>query len=217
MKPDCRRVLSQIASYSVEELSLDDANAFTRHLDDCPPCKGQWLLFERTLTTLSETPEAQIEVERSRQMWVACVCYAQSKKSSLPGASVQLRGVMSKPSRAEFIGLEGERRRSNRSQNGNPGWLQGLSRAFAPRFGYALAGTAALVLVASLFFSPAVAPAPQVVAALPAVPSLLTKRAAFATPPHATTGMLDYHAATSFEPFSDQVGPTLVSYTATQP
>jgi anti-sigma factor RsiW len=219
MKPDCRRVLSQIASYSVEELSTDDASAFTRHLDDCPPCQGQWLLFEKTLTTLSETPEAKIEVERSRQMWVACMEHAKSKTPALANQH-STEEVISQPSRSVSHGLEGDRRSSLSS--GSSRWLQSLRSAFRPQFrpqfGYALAGISALVLGASYFLSPS-APLEQsrVATTLPAMPNGQSKLVSFQVPPHATTGMLDYHSAMSFEPFSDHVAPTLVSYTATQP
>ena len=218
MKPDCRRVLSQIASYSVEELSSDDVNALTRHLDDCPPCKGQWMLFEKTLTTLSETPEAEIEVARSQQMWIACLEHAKAKNPALAGASAAHSEVMSQPSSSVSLGTEGDRQSSRIPPSGNPGWLESLRIAFTPRFGYALAGAAALVLGASLLFSPSgSSPAPRVANALPAMPVNPGRLISFQTPPHATTGMLDYHSAMAFEPFSDHVAPTLVSYTATRP
>jgi hypothetical protein len=224
MKPDCRRVLSQIASYSVEELSTDDASAFTRHLDDCPPCQGQWLLFEKTLTTLSETPEAKIEVERSRQMWVACMEHAKAKTPALashPALANQQspeEEVMSQPSRSVSHGAEGDRRSSFSSGSRSSGWLQDLKNSFSPQFGYAVAGFSALVLGTSYFLSPAI-PLEQsrVAMTLPAMPTGQSQLVSFQVPPHATTGMLDYHAAMSFEPFSDHVAPTLVSYTATQP
>lgn len=79
MKPECRRVLSQVASYSVEELSPSDSDAFARHLEECPPCKGQWMLFQKTLTTLSQTGETEISVERSRQMWLTCLEHAKNR------------------------------------------------------------------------------------------------------------------------------------------
>lgn len=222
MKPDCRRVLSQIASYSVEELSNDDASAFTRHLDDCPPCQGQWLLFEKTLTTLSETPEAKIEVERSRQMWVACVEHMKAKNPALADTiDAQLNGgseVMSQPSRSELLGGEGDRRASIYSRSSRTGWFEGLRNVFSPQFSYALAGASALALGAAYFMSPPeyVGP-PQVVVALPSLPTVSLRNVSFQVPPHATTGMLDYHSAMAFEPFSDHVGPTLVSYTVKQP
>jgi hypothetical protein len=217
MKPDCRRVLSQIASYSVEELSSDDASAFTRHLDDCPPCQGQWLLFEKTLTTLSETPEATIEVERSRQMWLTCVKHACAKNSVLAASLDAEKEVMSQPSRSESPEREGDRRASVHPRSSGPGWLESLKNAFRPQFGYALAGCAALALGAAYFMSPPeYVGSPRVVTLLPSMP-VSSRLAAFEVPPHATTGMLDYHSAMAFEPFSDHVAPTLVSYTATRP
>lgn len=222
MKPDCRRVLSQIASYSVEELSPADIDAFTRHLDDCPPCKGQWLLFEKTLVTLSHTPEAEIEVARSQQMWVACLEHAKSKHHTSAQNSTEKVEVLPQPSHSDSLGGEGGRRSSSYygSNRGSSGWLQLLRNAFAPRVGYAAAGVAATLLGAAYFLSPSApsqAPALRTVLALPPMPEGKAKLVSFQTPPHATTGMLDYHSAMSFEPFSDHVAPTLVSYTATQP
>jgi hypothetical protein len=223
MKPDCRRVLSQIASYSVEELSPADIDAFTRHLDDCPPCKGQWLLFEKTLVTLSQTPEAEIEVERSQQMWVACLEHAKTRNPSVALNSTDKVEVLPQPSHSGSTGVEGDRRSplvSPGAHRGTPGWLQLLRNAFAPRLGYVTAGFAALALGAAYFLSPSTptqAPASRVAFSLPIMPEVKAKSASFQTPPYATTGMLDYHSAMSFEPFSDHVAPTLVSYTATQP
>lgn len=222
MKPDCRRVLSQIASYSVEELSPADIDAFTRHLDDCPPCKGQWLLFEKTLVTLSQTPEAQIEVERSQQMWVACLEHAKAKNHSSAANSTQKVEVLPQPSHSGLSEGEGGRRNSPDfagARRGTPGWLQLLRNAFSPRLGYVTAGVAAALLGAAYFLSPTPAPqapASRVAFSLPAMPEVRANLVSFQTPPHATTGMLDYHSEMSFDPFSDHVAPTLVSYTATQ-
>ncbi|RYG63149.1 hypothetical protein EON80_21790 [bacterium] len=218
MKPDCRRVLSQIASYSVEELSNDDASAFTRHLGDCPPCQGQWLLFEKTLTTLSETPEATIEVERSRQMWVACVKHACAKNSALEASLYAEDRVMPQPSHSALSGREGDWRASSSRRSSHPSWLESLKNTLSPQFGYALVGGAAIVLGAAYLWAPTeAAGTSQVATTLPAMPSGQPRLVSFQTPPHATTGMLDYHSAMAFEPFSDHVAPTLVSYTATQP
>lgn len=214
MKPDCRRVLSQIASYSVEELSPDDADAFTRHLEACPPCKGQWLLFEKTLFTLSQTTETEVSLERSQKMWLTCLEHVQSAPKTLPQNSAAQVEVTPQPFRPDSSGREGDRRISIANRN-NFGWLARLSAAFSPRAGYALAGAAAAILAAAYFLPVASQnPAPRVATTLPA---MTVKAISFQTPPHATTGMIDYHSAMAFEPFSDHVAPTLVSTTATQP
>jgi hypothetical protein len=227
MKPDCRRVLSQIASYSVEELSPADIDAFTRHLDDCPPCKGHWVLFEKTLTTLSQVGETEVSVHQSQKMWLTCLEHANKKAPALAedvaSDSHHKVEVLPHPFRSDSSQREGDRRsvfasRSDSSRNGDFGWFQGLKSLLRPSWGLALAGGSAAVLAAAILASPSPSTVPVTRSAmtLPPVPETASL-VAFQTPPYATTGLIDYHSAMSFEPFSDHVAPTLVSYTATQP
>ncbi|HEX8463773.1 MAG TPA: hypothetical protein VF627_04075 [Abditibacterium sp.] len=243
MKPDCRRVLSQIASYSVEELSAEDIDAFTRHLDDCPPCKGHWVLFEKTLTTLSQVGEADVSVHQSQRMWLTCLEHAKKKAPALAEAAQAQNTekshseveVLPHPFRSDSSQREGDRRnlrrgiapansaRTRAARVGNLGWLESLKFALRPSWGLALAGASALVLAASLLASPAAEPAAgsrtAQAAPVPALPPMSQpgRFVAFQTPPRATTGLIDYHSSMAFEPFSDHVAPTLVSHTATQP
>ncbi len=91
MKPDCSQVLTQFASFSVEELSDSEAALLLHHLEECEPCKGQWLLFEKTLTVVTQSGPRDEDVEqvRSQQMWLVCMEHARqnlTKKHSLTAA-----------------------------------------------------------------------------------------------------------------------------------
>lgn len=78
MKPDCSQVLTQFASFSVEELSDSEAASLLHHLEECEPCKGQWLLFEKSLTIVTQSGPRDEDVEqvRSQQMWLVCIEHA---------------------------------------------------------------------------------------------------------------------------------------------
>ncbi|HEX9998203.1 MAG TPA: hypothetical protein VGB45_13770 [Abditibacterium sp.] len=209
MKPESRHALMELISYGVEELSNEDAAQLLSRIHECPECTGQWVLFEKTYTVLSQSGETEISVERSQKMWLACVEHAKHKAPALTESE-----VLPGSSHSDSSLREGDRRRSTYPQS-TSGWLGALKNAFSPRLSYSLAAAATLVLAASLFFSPR--PSGETsVAALPALPQAATA-ISFQTPPHATTGMLDYHSTMAFEPFSDHVAPTLVSFTATQP
>ena len=207
MKPESRHALMELISYGVEELSNEDAAQLLSRVHECPECAGQWVLFEKTYTVLSQTGETEVSVERSQKMWLACVEHAQHKVHSAAKSE-----VLPVSSHRESSPREGDRRPSFASRFA-PRWLGALN----PRFEFALAGAAALILAASLLFSPSSSSQTTKVAALPSVPQSLTRPVSFKNPPRATTGMLDYHSTMAFEPFSDHVAPTLVSFTATQP
>jgi hypothetical protein len=183
-------------------------------------------LFEKTLLTLSQASETEVEVERSQQMWLACLEHAKAGKHALTGNQSPdgKAEVVPQPFHSDSLGGEGDRRSPVASpRNRDSSWLETLKSALMPRPGYALAGglatvVAAVALGAALLWSPSTpAPAPVTVAALPTVPQSRANLVSFQAPPPATTGMLDYHSAMAFEPFSNHVGPTLVAYTATQP
>ena len=214
MKPESRHALMELTSYGMEELSSEQAAYLLNRVRECPECTGHWVLFQKTCTVLSQSGETEVSVERSQQMWLACVEHAKKKVPALDGHSLDGQsGVMPISSRSDFSQPEGDRQTSSAS----PRWLDLLRNNFAPRLGYVVAGAAALALGAAYL-----APAPQSAAPrlvqTPALPPMTPLNlVSFRTPPRATTGMIDYHSAMAFEPFSDHVAPTLVSTTATQP
>ena len=105
MNPNCQQVLTQFASFSVEELSDSEAASLLHHLEECEPCKGQWLLFEKSLTIVTQSGPRDEDVEqvRSQQMWLVCMEHARqnvTKKHPLSAAhnctaSVEKPGVHS--------------------------------------------------------------------------------------------------------------------------
>ncbi|MBW3637861.1 MAG: hypothetical protein KY445_15565, partial [Armatimonadetes bacterium] len=175
----------------------------------CPECTGHWVLFQKTCTVLSQSGETEISVERSQQMWLACVEHVHKKAPALNAQSE----VVPISSRSDASQPEGDRQ----SPSASPRWLDHLTNLFTPRLGYALAGAAALALGAAYLTPTPQNAAPRVVQTQNLPPMPTANGASFATPPRATTGMIDYHSAMAFEPFSNHVAPTLVSTTATRP
>ncbi len=206
MKPESRHALMELTSYGMEELSSEQAAHLLKRVQECPECTGHWVLFQKTCTVLSQSGETEISVERSQQMWLACVEHVHKKAPALDGQSE----VVPISSRSDASQPEGDRQ----TPSAPPRWLDVLRNLFAPRLGYALAGAAALALGAAYLAPTPQSAAPRVVQTQNLPPMNLVS---FATPPRATTGMIDYHSAMGFEPFSNHVAPTLVSTTATRP
>lgn len=207
MKPESRHALMELTSYGMEELSSEQAAHLLNRVRECPECTGHWVLFQKTCTVLSQSGETEISVERSQQMWLACVEHAQKKVPAL-GAQSE---VVPLSSRSDASQPEGDRQTSSAS----PHWLELLKNSFVPRLGYALAGAAALALGAAYLAPTPQSAAPRMVQSQTLPPMPPVNLVSFAAPPRATTGMIDYHSAMAFEPFSDHVAPTLVSNTST--
>lgn len=97
--------------------------------------------------------------------------------------------------------------------------------ALQPRWGWAAVGGALVVLGSVWWFTPEpAAPTPPkgvlVLRSLPAPgqESAETGRlVSFEPPPPLASPLINHHAAMSFDPFTDHVGSTLVSYSATAP
>ncbi len=80
MNPTSHRALLDLMSYGTEELSSSDADKLMQLVSQCPECKGEWVLVERTITTLSQTGELPVAESQSHQMWLVCLGHAQSHK-----------------------------------------------------------------------------------------------------------------------------------------
>ncbi len=221
MKPESRHALMELISYGVEELSSEEAAHLMSRVHECTECTGQWVLFQKTYTVLSQSGKTEVSVERSQQMWLACVEHAQHKKPAIAQSHGRSE-VVPVSFRSDSSQREGDRRISSPS----PTWLQTLRDNFASRLPYALAGGAFALLTVAYFAAPNVPnPAPDqmprvslqapIQAPLQNTLSLATSN--FQAPPRATTGMIEYHSAMGFEPFSDHLTSTLVSTSATQP
>ena len=152
MKPDCQQVLTQFASFSVEELSDSEAATLLHHIEECEPCKGQWLLFEKSLTVVTQSGprDEDVEQHRSQQMWLVCMEHARQKaegkaekKHALPVATVSAHAEV----KSSSGGANGE---------GEP---RNAAVLTAPRIGMTLVGGALLMLTST--YAVAAQPAPK--------------------------------------------------------
>lgn len=221
MKPESRHALMELISYGVEELSSEEATHLLAVIHECPECTGQWVLFEKTYTVLSQSGETEISVERSHQMWLACVEHAHHNQRKLQ-LHTQQSGVVPVSFRSDSSQREGDRR----NPSSPSAWLQTLKNkvgyALTPRLTYALTGGAFALLATAFLASPTPPASSTTTNPRIALPYALQSpnfaaSSTFVAPPHATTGMIDYHAAMGFEPFSDHLAPTLVSSVANLP
>jgi hypothetical protein len=220
MKPESHRALMELISYGVEELSNEDAAQLMSRVHECRECTGQWVLFQKTYTVLSQTGQTEVSVERSQQMWLTCLEHAKHKDHALESADGQpdhksKSEVVPVSFRSDSSQREGDRRPSSASIYPFPF----LKSSFVSRLPYALAAGAFALLATAYFASPTpeVAPTAPVVALQNTLPATSAARSlvSFAAPPRATVGMIDYHSAMGFEPFSDHLAPTLIATSAT--
>lgn len=216
MKPECRHAVESIAALSAEDLTPAEAELVRKHLEDCPPCKGQWVLFERSMTLLTGTSRATLETKRSRQMWLVCMEHARQQQTGHP----QVQGTKSIQLSGAIYDEVGDNPKnflapltSERTLPAGWGWL-----ASPVRTGWALAGGAAAVLMAAYFLAPQ---APEVAgplitkASLPPMPmNSGGDLVEFQKPPRTLTPFLGHHASLSFEPYGDHVGPAVISHSA---
>ena len=86
MKPESYRAYLELSSFGVEELSSAQAAQLMETIDHCPECQGQWVLFSRTISTLSHVGELPISHDKSSQMWLVCVHHAKEKLTNSPSA-----------------------------------------------------------------------------------------------------------------------------------
>jgi len=206
MKPDCQQVLTQFASFSVEELSDSEAANFLYHIEECEPCKGQRLLFEKSLTVVTQSGprDEDVEQHRSQQMWLVCMEHARNnaEKSELEMKSAPLVDA------SETKARSGGQADSPASGTGEAGTNKERSVLVAPRVGMTLVGGALLLLASSYWLAPR--PAPASSAAVPPMPAQL-QSVGFNTLPRAVAPMVDYGATLGFAPLADRVAPSLIA------
>jgi len=218
MKPECRHAVERIAALSADDLSAAEADLVRRHLEECPPCKGQWLLFERTLLSLSTATQPLVDASRSKQMWLVCVEHAKaghqgaSQISDPPGANSPGARLMRQPLRDA----------ASKDKIRDAGFTSGMAwLGTSSRLGWALAGGAAVALGAAYFLAPQVPPqAANLVAQVnlpPMPPDGPGNLIHFQRPPSNYASFFGHHAAISFEPYADHVGPDVASYSVSVP
>ena len=89
---------------SADSLSPEVAEAVRQRIAECPDCQGEWVLLERTLLTLSTTPQPITTETQSHEMWLVCMNRLQNSASdsSQPDGVAAHDGVVShtvKPAR----------------------------------------------------------------------------------------------------------------------
>ena len=205
MKPDCQQVLTQFASFSVEELSDSEAANLLQHIEDCEPCKGQWLLFEKTLMVVTQSGphDEDVEQHRSQQMWLVCLEHARhnAQKSAFHENSMgAARASTAKNAMSEA------RPKANLDSHSSACDAKDAAVLVAPRVGMTLLGGALLLLASSYWLAPTPAPS----TALPAMPAQL-QTVGFKTLPRAAAPMVDYGATMGFDALADRVAPSLMA------
>ena len=194
MKFDCQNVLTQFASFSVEELTDSEAASLLSHLEECEPCKGQWLLFEKTLTVTTQSGPRDEDVEsfRSQKMWLVCREHARK--------NVEKHAL---PAQAHAASSETDKHAEHHEAKAEAPVL------IAPRVGMMLVGGALLLLASSHWLAPRPTPAHSAMA-LPPMPAQLQTVGFEALPRHSAS-LVDYGATLGFDALSDHVQPTLIS------
>lgn len=204
MKPDCQQVLTQFASFSVEELSDSEAASFLEHVEECAPCKGQWLLFEKSLTVVTQSGPRDEDVEqfRSQQMWLVCMEHARHNAQKLaPHANELLEAspVANEHSKTDLNSHVSHIASKNAKE---------VSGIVAPRVGMTLVGGALLFLASSYWFAPT--PATATSHSLPPMPAQI-QTTGFKTVPRAAAPLVDYGVTLGFGAMSDRVAPALIT------
>ena len=201
MKPDCQQILTQFASFSVEELSDSEAATLLHHMEECEPCKGQWLLFEKSLTVVTQSGprDEDVEQHRSQQMWLVCMEHARQKAGISPSEAVSaLKPAQKSPvHHAKEEAHASNARVSHASGDMDEDNSPGNSVLTVSRAGLMLVGGALLLLTSSNCLAAQTArahkPQPALVSSAP---------------------MIDYTATLNFKS-SAQITPNLVVTPAT--
>jgi hypothetical protein len=189
----CRDCLGKFSALSADDISATSAAAIHDHLLACPQCQGEWVLFERTLIVLSTSTQPLPSAQASEQMWQSC---------------------------ADHVFKKVENRRTAR-RSGLLGWM-----TQQPRWSWASLFVALTILGAAWLFAPHDEAFNVLTDGVNTVwrnsdtshagfgPGALVT---FQRPPAATSGLINHHSAMAADPFADNVGSTLASYSATSP
>jgi hypothetical protein len=188
---DRREALLKLPELSAGCLDAQTEEAVRRWVAECPECKAEWTSLEKMVGTLHAMPDAGLSTEQSQKMWARC-------------------------NEALFEKIEAQRLEARKPSPFF--WFQSQ-----PRWGWALLGGAAAALGASLL-APDAAPTPEGTLRPPALASAVPAGASgaggagelqqFGRPPAYAATLVDNHAQMGASPFTDRVGSSLVSYSA---
>ncbi len=98
----------ELISYGVEELSSEQAMHLMARVHECQECTGQWVLFQKTYTVLSQSGETEVSVERSQQMWLACVEHAKHRNHADGHAGAKENEIVSVSFRPDSSQRDGD-------------------------------------------------------------------------------------------------------------
>jgi len=189
---DRREALNKLPELSAGCLDAKTEAAVRRWVEECPHCKAEWNSLQALVGTLQSLPEAHLSDEQSSRMWARC-------------------------NEALFDKIEAQRLQQSRSQPGPLSWLRSQ-----PRWGWGLLAGAAAALGAAVL-APDTPEVSRPVVIANAAPGTITSSdnagnlQDFGRPPAYAATMVDHHAQMAADPFSDRVGSSLVSYSASYP
>ena len=148
---------------------------------------------------LAECPDCKREWEAMQSTLLTVSALSQPVPTP-----AQSSAMWSKCAEKLHASIEAERLAAQR-----PAWRQWLG--VQPRWGWAALGGAVAVLGSVWLMGPQNAPVS------PADNSNPGQLVAFQQPPAMASTLVNHHSAMAFDPFTDHVGSTLVSYSATAP
>jgi len=187
---NCRDCQAKISDLSADALASSDAVLMREHLEDCRACKEEMAILERTLFSVSSATQTLPSALASEQMWHRCSEHIfQKVEAERAGAKQPIAA------QREY------------SLQGNASWF---SRQ--PRWSWAaLSGALAILASAWLFNSPESSSSPD----FPVADNSPGQLVALQRPSGPASVLINHHSAMSVDPFTDYVGTTLVSYSAT--
>lgn len=208
---NCRGAKAKLFDLSSDAVAEDVAIALKQHFAECPECNDEWMLVQRTVTVLSTTQQPVVTGEQSQQMWLAC----SGRLAEKIEAQTQER-QRQEARHPSFFNLRG-------ALSSDQALLSPLSSRPAPAltWGFAALSVASLLFAASWLAPHSSSAPPERLASF--TPQVEAPN--FEALPGSEFGRLssgerplvNHHAAMSFDPFTDYVGSTLISYSATAP
>ena len=196
---DCRDCQAHICDLSADALPAAAAESVREHLTVCATCGQEMAVLERTLFSVSCLSQPLPSPLASEQMWHRCAEHIFQKVEAQRSGAQNSTAAVSAPA-PEY-------------SRGALGWF---SRQ--PRWSWGALGGALAVLAGVWFLAPqdnSITFANN--GNFPTQNDSPGELVALRTPPGMAAGLIDHHSAMTVDPFTDYVGTTLVSYSATSP
>ena len=193
---NCSDCQAKICDLSADALNSSDAILMREHLEDCATCKQELIALERALFCVSCLEQPLPTPLATEQMWNRCFEHIFQKVEAERAGGLK-----------SSFAAEPEYSRPR---------LSWFSRQ--PRWSWATLGAAAAILGGVWFLTPqenstTVAERENFPTASDSPGELVALR----RPSGAASVLVNHHSAMSVDPFTDYVGTTLVSYSATSP